>query len=180
MNKLLDEYTSVCTELGRIKGKIMDFRNATRDKLSTVKTPNEMQTILAEFRAQLKRIKADKSISARYIFLKGRKNKLRSEIISILSQTLCRDKGTIQDQTDADLASLLEKYQNMKSDQLDISERSDELLTISDADSDAKGIIGDSTDDLIGGNQKLTVSDIHYTEQHNEVNNLVRNLKIST
>jgi hypothetical protein len=253
---LLDEYSAVCIELEKIKDNIITLRNKTKGEFMIAKTNQEKRDIFLHFKGEIRKIKNDRSISAKYRELKVQKGILKSKIVSNLNVEA-------ESATNEDLAFLLSKYSKYVSNSFDnklgskldnkpgskfdnkpgskldnkpgsklYSDTANDIdsYTANDIDSDtgndidsytANDIDSDTASDCTSGfnldeisgissssvlkgskhdnmvadadlkgnsggaivaNHKgkaLTVSDIHYTEEHNELNNLIKTIKIN-
>ena len=82
ISKMLDEYSTITIELEKIKEKIFNVRNATKEKLIAAKTNQEKQEIFSQFQKEIKKFKNDTDISLRYKNLKKQKEILRNKIIN--------------------------------------------------------------------------------------------------
>lgn len=223
ISNLLDEYSTVCIELEKIKEKILNFRNITKEKLIDAKTEQEKLNIFMQFKKDIKNIKNDKTVSSKYKDLKKQKEKLHAGIVDKFKSFNTNNTELINN----DLTFLLNKYaknyinkktlQNTKStkniytDDFSLDPMSDfhsfddtsSIITnrstdvnvninnidnnLSDCDTISSISVTDSsnmvTDEEFKTNnnnikKNLTLSDIHYTEQHNEINKLIKTIKV--
>ena len=82
VSKMLDEYSTISISLEKIKEKIFNVRNATKEKLIAAKTNQEKQEIFSQFQKEIKKFKNDTDISLRYKNLKKQKEILRNKIVN--------------------------------------------------------------------------------------------------
>lgn len=163
---LLDEYSSVCIEMEKIKSRIFDLRDNTKKKIMSAKTQKEKQDIFSQFKEEVLNIKSDKSISERYIMLKLERNQLKKKITKNMIQGNISDSNSkkhsdaISNGMENDLLYLLKKYDKDESKKIETSVNESIMESI------------------IIPPKPLTLKSIHYSEQHNELNKLIKNIKI--
>lgn len=154
ISKLLDEYSIVCIELEKIRNKIIDFRNTTKDKLLSAKTIDEKRKIFLQFRKEIKNIKTDKSISDNYLNFKKQKNDIRTKIINLFQQSYPFESSNVKCKDVNDTRQIFDENE------------------IRDADNDLAFLLNKYS--FNDNNKNTYIDDIHYTPEHNQVNNFVK------
>lgn len=158
---LLDEYTATCIEIERMRNKIIVLRDTTKTRMMSAKTGEERRTVFREFRAEVGRMKRE--MAQPYKLLRARRDELRGRLTDTDDR---RDQATSRGEGQDDLSYLLNKYS--------ARDRRSESTSVGSGVGPGVGSGPGSVPAPGVGSGVGRVTDLHYSEQHNEINRLVK------
>jgi hypothetical protein len=147
--KLLQEYSTVMSDLEKIKNQIIVIKDITENKIRHAKNENEKASIFVEFKGEMDKMRQDKNMKKKYKQLQQKKNSLESSMLSEMEgknieyESEVSDDDHIQldfDSISGDIISMVSKYkvsinrpivysQCEQSDYSDYSEESEDNMS---------------------------------------------------